>query len=194
MPVGIYKRTIEGKVNMSLAHKGQIPWNKGKYIQTNTGRTHFKKGEKGYWTGKKRPEVKLFKNFGFKKGHIPWNKNKKGIHLSPKTEFKKGMIAPMKGRENLKGKGEKCHFWQGGISFEPYSVDWTKTLKRSIRQRDNYVCQICSKEPATFVHHKDYNKLNCNPDNLITLCNSCHAKTNFNRNYWLQFFGIDIGF
>jgi hypothetical protein len=34
--------------------------------QSNTGRTHFKKGM------------------------IPWNKNLKGIHLSPESEFKKG--------------------------------------------------------------------------------------------------------
>jgi len=27
---------------------GQTPWNKGKHIQTNTGRTHFKKGQIGW--------------------------------------------------------------------------------------------------------------------------------------------------
>lgn len=53
-----------------------IPWNKGK----KTGlvpKTAFKKGEKGYWLGKKRPNLKLdhfFKkgeNFGEK--HPKWN-------------------------------------------------------------------------------------------------------------------------
>jgi 5-methylcytosine-specific restriction endonuclease McrA len=69
-------------------------------------------------------------------------------------------------------------------SFEPYSVDWTTTLKISIRQRDRYTCQICGKQQgdnAFSVHHIDYNKQNCNPENLITLCNSCHSKTNYNR-------------
>jgi hypothetical protein len=28
--------------------KGQIPWNKGKFVPLNTGRTHFKKGQKSW--------------------------------------------------------------------------------------------------------------------------------------------------
>lgn len=137
------------------------------------------------------------------KGRIPlWLKGKK-LNFIPKGAFKKGHISWAKGRkfseehiknlrESHKGqvglRGEKCHLWQGGISFEPYSTDWTETLKKSIRQRDKYTCQICSKEPAIICHHIDYNKKNCNPDNLITLCHSCHNKTNHNRNYWIRYF------
>ena len=79
----------------------------------------------------------------------------------------------------------------GGKSFEPYSLGWTNTLKKEIRQRDNYTCQLCGcrqEDTTHLVHHIDYNKKNCNPDNLITLCRSCHTKTNTNRDYWLQFF------
>lgn len=85
--------------------------------------------------------------------------------------------------------------WQGGKSLEGYSTDWTTTLRRSIRERDFYTCQIC-KEPqgdiAHDVHHIDYNKKNCNPSNLITLCHGCHLKTNYNRNDWLNYFGTRI--
>jgi 5-methylcytosine-specific restriction endonuclease McrA len=80
-------------------------------------------------------------------------------------------------------------------SFEPYSVDWTTTLKISIRQRDRYTCQICGKQQgdnAFSVHHIDYNKQNCNPENLITLCNSCHSKTNYNRKEWIEYFNCVI--
>ena len=66
----------------------------------------------------------------------------------------------------------------GGKSFEPYSLDWTNTLKKEIRQRDNYTCQLCGcrqEDTTHLVHHIDYNKKNCNPDNLITLCRSCHT-------------------
>lgn len=84
--------------------------------------------------------------------------------------------------------GENSHSWQGGKSFEPYTTDWKETLKRSIRERDKYICQICDKEPSVYVHHIDYDKKNCDPKNLITLCSSCHPKTNFNRNYWIKFF------
>ena len=78
-----------------------------------------------------------------------------------------------------KGKytGEKHPNWQGGKSFEKYTVDWTLTLKRSIRERDKYTCQMCWKsqgDRALSIHHIDYNKKNCNPDNLISLCCKCH--------------------
>ncbi|MFA5014816.1 MAG: HNH endonuclease signature motif containing protein [Actinomycetota bacterium] len=81
----------------------------------------------------------------------------------------------------------KNNFWQGGKSFEPYTIDWTETLRRSIRERDHYTCQICGREGYP-IHHKDYDKKNCNPENLITLCNNCHSKTNGNRKYWINYF------
>lgn len=87
--------------------------------------------------------------------------------------------------------GDKNPAWLGGISFEPYSLDWTQTLKRSIRERDKYTCQICGSfqtDKEFCVHHIDYNKKNCNPTNLITLCRSCHGKTSANRKYWISYF------
>jgi len=88
-----------------------------------------------------------------------------------------------KSQQGCKGSG-----WKGSISFEPYSVDWTEDLKRAIRKRDKYICQICNQEPAICVHHIDYDKKNCNSNNLITLCNSCHTKTNHKRDYWTKYF------
>ena len=41
---------------------------------------------------------------------------------------------------------------------------------------------------ALVVHHIDYNKKNCNIDNLITLCSKCHGRTNFNRDHWMARF------
>jgi 5-methylcytosine-specific restriction endonuclease McrA len=83
--------------------------------------------------------------------------------------------------------------WKGGVSFEPYSKNWTKNLKESIRQRDQYLCQICyidQRELSTklSIHHIDYNKKNCTPNNLISLCNPCHMKTNAKRDLWPNFF------
>lgn len=31
-------------------------------------------------------------------------------------------------------------------------------------------------------------KINCNKDNLITLCNECNIRVNYNRNYWHAYF------
>src|ERR1035437_9812935 len=87
--------------------------------------------------------------------------------------------------------GSKTHLWRGGISFIPYTNKWTKELKKGIRKRDKKICQICGElqKKITFpVHHIDYYKKNCNPKNLITLCRSCHSKTNTNREYWINYF------
>lgn len=87
--------------------------------------------------------------------------------------------------------GANSHLWKGGITDSPYSTDWTKTLKRSIRERDKYRCRICGEpqgEKAHDVHHIDYDKKNCNPNNLITLCHRCHMKTNGKRDYWKAYF------
>lgn len=86
-------------------------------------------------------------------------------------------------------RGNNNPNWQGGKSYEPYTIDWTETLKRSIRERDNYICQLCS-QYGKDVHHIDYNKENCEIYNLITLCEGCHGKTNFNRDYWVNYFNL----
>ena len=38
------------------------------------------------------------------------------------------------------------------------------------------------------IHHIDYDKNNLDPKNLITLCQSCHIKTNYNRTFWMRYF------
>jgi hypothetical protein len=84
--------------------------------------------------------------------------------------------------------GENSHLWRGGISKEPYSVEWNGTLKKEIRSRDNQLCQICGKESEgrkLSIHHIDYNKKNNNQYNLISLCSTCHTKTNHKREGWI---------
>jgi len=83
--------------------------------------------------------------------------------------------------------GKNAPNWQGGLSFELYPIEFTKELKEQIRKRDNYTCQLCGKKQGKRklpVHHIDYNKENLDPNNLISLCMKCHAKTNFNREFW----------
>lgn len=77
--------------------------------------------------------------------------------------------------------------WEGGISCLPYGKEWTARLRRQIKKRDGQSCQNpwCSKKNKTLsVHHIDYNKQNCDPSNLITLCRSCNTKANKNRSFW----------
>ena len=87
--------------------------------------------------------------------------------------------------EHTTGSGSSN--WLGGSSFAPYPPTFNNVFKRMIRQRDNHTCQICGKR-GKVVHHVDYIKSNTTPDNCITLCRSCHGKTNVNREYWQSYF------
>ena len=96
-------------------------------------------------------------------------------------------------KEKTKHIGKDNGMWNDGSSFKPYSTEWTEALKKEIRKRDNYTCQECNKlqedqKCKLSVHHIDYNKQNCNQNNLITLCSSCHQKTNTNRKFWEKHF------
>lgn len=87
-------------------------------------------------------------------------------------------------------KGNNNPNWKNGISFEEYGIGFNKDLKQLILERDNYTCQNpnCKvKKPKRLdCHHIDYDKQNNIAENLITLCISCHMKTNYNRIFWQE--------
>lgn len=82
--------------------------------------------------------------------------------------------------------------WKGGIACEPYCEVWLdKDFKESIKARDNYECQnpLCNgKSKMLCLHHIDYKKKNCHPMNLITVCKSCNAIANYNREWHTAFY------
>jgi len=95
---------------------------------------------------------------------------------------------------NFSGNGNPN--WRGGLSYEPYCIDWTKEYKDYIKERDDYKClnPCCySANPKNIVvHHIDYKKKNCDPYNLITLCNTCNTQANFNRNWHQSWYNAII--
>lgn len=85
-------------------------------------------------------------------------------------------------------RGEYNPRWKGGISFEPYPLAFDSNFKEAVRKRDNYICAIC-RFPGKDVHHINYIKDSMAMGNCITLCRSCHATTNANREYWQTVLG-----
>lgn len=61
-------------------------------------------------------------------------------------------------------------------------------IKLDILERDAYVClntYCTSKAPNDLtIHHIDYNKKNCHPSNLITVCRSCNGRANKDRRWY----------
>jgi len=160
--------------------------------QSNTGRTHFKKGMTPW-------------NKGVKGLQSAWNK---GIACSEETKRKiseankgntytKGKHWKIKDASNMNkdkiGKGNVN--WKGGISKEPYGVEFNNELKEQVRRRDNHRCQECfrhqdelysksGRKYSLIVHHIDYDKKNNNKNNLISLCRNCHLKTHWAEKDW----------
>lgn len=122
------------------------------------------------------------------KNRIPWNKN---LPMSEEQKHKLSIVrmGRFTGKDNPN--------WQNGISKDPYPFEFDDELKEQIRKRDNYTCQKCgiTEEEHLIVygmvlciHHIDYNKENCEEDNLTTLCNECNLRVNYNRKHWTEYF------
>ena len=129
------------------------------------------------------------------------NKNCLGYKASQVTRLRQsksqkdrwGNSPELRRETTLRQIGNKNANWQGGKSFEPYSATFNRELKKLIRLRDGYTCQLCSTleyktTKKLFIHHIDYDKNNCLLNNLITLCNACNSKVNFSRTYWVEYF------
>lgn len=143
-------------------------------------------GKNNPFYGKKhsiKTKLKISKTSKGRKHSIESKLKMKGRKLSDETKLKM----------SISRSGKNHPMWKGGISCEPYCIDWTKEYKEYIRERDNNECQnpdcwhTSDHLPLT-VHHIDYIKKNCIPRNLITLCNSCNSRANTDRKKWMVFY------
>lgn len=159
---------------LSNEHKTKLITSRKNMIMTNEYKNKISKALKGckntlgrHW--KCSEEAKIRMSIG-QKGKKVWNKGLLGFN-----------------------SGDKNGNWRGGISIQLYPLGWTNTHKEQIRFRDGYKCQICGLTEVEHcrklsVHHIDYIKENIEPNNLISLCTSCHMKTNRNRDFWKNHF------
>jgi len=94
-------------------------------------------------------------------------------------------------------KGKLHVSWIEDRNLLEYPDEFNKYLKEQIRKRDNYICQNCGMTEEEHlmligtnltIHHIDYNKKNCQGNNLISLCNQCNLRANINRDYWQELY------
>ena len=86
------------------------------------------------------------------------------------------LSAETKERLRLANLGEKNPNWRDGAWQQPYPDTFNGHLKAAVKERDGHQCQLCATPWDLLVHHKDWDKMNSQIDNLITLCRSCHGK------------------
>lgn len=77
--------------------------------------------------------------------------------------------------ESRKGAGNAR--WIDGRKQTPYPPEWTKALRKEIRELQDHRCAICGQKNHRdmHVHHIDWNKVNCVRSNLVGLCYICHG-------------------
>lgn len=160
-------KNLKYRNHMSKAHKNQIGWNKG---LTKTTDVRVKKASENIERRKKISETnkKQYKN-----GRIPAMLGRK------QTQEAKQKLSQTLKKLYKEGKlptGPNHQWWRGGTQYEPYSANWTKSLREGIKKRDKFKCQLCGNKNNLVVHHINENKKNSNINNLITLCRHCHCK------------------
>lgn len=137
--------------------------------------TSFKKGQPGFWTGKKRgsPSAEtLRKRSESMKGKNTWAKGRKHTLVQRLAKSKRQM-------------GKNASNWQGGKTAELKKVRNSfeyKLWRTAVFERDDYTCRFCSKRGGNMQadHIKPfayYPELRFAIDNGRTLCVECHRTT-----------------
>lgn len=199
------KHSDETLKKMSESQKGHIPWNKdlpeekqpfyGKHHSEETKKNMS--GENHPMYGKQRPEhserMKGDKN-PMKRPEVRKKVSENHADVSGENHpmFGKKHTEEAKKKMSKAKTGENNHNWKGGIACEPYCDVWIdKEYKESIKERDNYTCQnpLCLCDSSKIVlHHINYIKKDCKPDNLITVCNSSNSRANKDRWLWQEIY------
>ncbi len=95
----------------------------------------------------------------FQKGLTPWNRGVTGVVTFSLSDEACRKIAAAK-------LGENNPNWKGGLSVR----------EQNARRLRKNTCEECGSGDDLHVHHKDRDHWNDAPENLTTLCNSCHVK------------------
>lgn len=124
------------------------------------------------------------------------SKSKTGKKMSEESRrnISNGKLGIKRPDVSIRLRGENCHLWRGGVSFEPYCIKFSREFKERVRAFFGYCCVECGVHQTNerlHVHHVHFNKMACCDSTspyFVSLCRSCHSKTNFDRDYWKEHF------
>ena len=166
------KLSDKTKEKISNALKGRMPKNiamlKPIFPRTDAWRKKVGAGVKKAWQEK------------------DWTKRNKKVSLALKGRKITWAINPDK--KGCFKKGNKP--WNMGTR-DPNYKGVERKLRLEILKRDMFSCQLCKifhkKKKPLHIHHIDWNHLNNHHDNLISLCQRCHAKQQGNKKEWIKY-------
>lgn len=135
-------------------------------------------------------------------GRRPWNKgltHETDRRLVYGNTWNKGRtketdVRLLRQSKKMTGRytGRQSSGWRNGASREPYPLEFRRSLKEAIKNRDGRKCQGCGApelESTLTVHHINYVKKDCRQRNLIALCSGCNSRANFgNRRKWKRYY------
>ena len=123
-------------------------------------------------------------------GKAPWNKGLR-YRAQPKSDAEKAAT-----RQRMKGPGN--HRWRGGISRIGVALRRDiKLIRPSIYARDNHCCRLCGNRGGKLtIHHVlpiwARPDLVCDPENMVTLCRTCHIKVNHHEEDFVEALGRTV--
>jgi hypothetical protein len=94
-------------------------------------------------------------------------------------------------RRSLIAAGDGNANWRGGMSRLPYPWNFRSVVSKAIIERDGGVCQnpsCAGLDERMTAHHINYDKQDCDENNLIALCSACNSRANFGRDKWREFY------
>ena len=206
------KHTLEAISKNRMAHLGKIPWNKGKIglyklsEETRQKMSVARKGKKNPHKGHKISEETCIKIGNSNRNRVHSKESRKNMSIGyrntlPEIRRKvidacvlahKGKKVSTEVRKKMSEshKGDKCHFWRGGITKENMKIRASleyKLWRESVFERDNYTCIWCGAKSGNgkaVILNADHIKpfalfpeLRLAIDNGRTLCRECHLTT-----------------
>ena len=134
-------------------------------------------------SGRKQTELEIKNRIdGLKKCGKKWwlnaNEASKNQKLGKSYEELYGYEKAKEMKEKRSGKNSKWYI--NGNGKGKYPLEFNESLKNKVKIRDNFQCMDCGIfDSKLHAHHIDFNKQNNTLINLISLCRTCHLKTQF---------------